>query len=76
MPQLLMVYYCIPTAADHYLEMISRLKVNHFYTSPSTIRVLRKAGEKCVKKYDLSSLKTIGSGKEVMKLYGLLTIIE
>ena len=42
--------------------MVERLKVNQFHTTPSAIRRLMKSGDKYVKNYDLSSLKTIGSG--------------
>jgi len=42
--------------------MVERLKVNQFHTTPSAIRRLMKSGDKYIKKYDLSSLKTIGSG--------------
>ena len=42
--------------------MVQRLKVNQFHTTPSAIRILMKADNKYVKDYDLSSLKTIGSG--------------
>ena len=46
--------------------MIERLKVNHFYTSPATIRLLMKAGDDFFREHELLSLKTIGSGKEIM----------
>ena len=42
--------------------MVERLKVNQFHTTPSAIRRLMRSGNKYVEKYDLSSLKTIGSG--------------
>ena len=45
-----------------YWEMVQRLKVNHFYTSPSAIRKLMKADHNYADNYDLSSLKTIASG--------------
>ena len=45
-----------------YWEMVQRLKVNHFYTSPSAIRKLMKADRNYADNYDLSSLKTIASG--------------
>ena len=47
--------------------MIQNLQVNHFYTTPASIRRLMKAErDKHVdlNKYDLSSLKTIGSGND------------
>lgn len=45
-----------------YWEMVQRLKVNHFYTTPSAIRKLMKADRDCTNGYDLSSLRTIASG--------------
>ena len=44
--------------------MVEQLKVNQFHTTPSAIRMLMKAGDKYVKDYDLSSLKTIGAGTQ------------
>ena len=54
------VYYT--TYTGRYWEMIERLKVNQFNTTPSAIRCLMKSGSRFVKQHDLSSLKTIGSG--------------
>ena len=45
-----------------YWEMVERLKINHFYTSPAAIRKLMKENLNCVQGYDVSSLKTIASG--------------
>ncbi len=42
--------------------MVQRLKVNQLYTSASAIKGLMKAGDEIVRKYDRSSLRTIGSG--------------
>ena len=44
-----------------YWEMVQRLKINQFYTAPTAIRSLLKSGDSYPKKYDLSSLKTLGS---------------
>jgi acetyl-CoA synthetase len=49
--------------SGRYWEMVERLKVNHFYTTPSAIRKLMKSKDCSVDSYDLSSLKTIGSGE-------------
>lgn len=43
--------------------MVQRLKINQFYGAPTSIRLLLNYGEEWVKKYDRSSLKTLGSGK-------------
>ena len=45
-----------------YWETVEQLKVNQFHTTPSAIRRLMKSGDKYVKDYDLSSLRTIRSG--------------
>ncbi|NXX48213.1 ACS2L synthetase, partial [Tricholaema leucomelas] len=44
-----------------YWEVVQRLKVNQFYGAPTAIRLLLNYGEEWVKKYDRSSLKTLGS---------------
>uniref|UniRef100_A0A8B9PVN1 acetate--CoA ligase n=1 Tax=Apteryx owenii TaxID=8824 RepID=A0A8B9PVN1_APTOW len=44
-----------------YWEMVQRLKINQFYGAPTAIRLLLKYGNEWVKKYDRSSLKTLGS---------------
>ncbi len=42
-------------------EVCEKYKVTHFYTSPTAIRALMKEDIKYVNKYDLSSLKVLGS---------------
>ncbi len=42
-------------------KMIEEHKINQFYTAPTAIRVLHKMGEDEPKKYDLSSLKVLGT---------------
>lgn len=53
----------IPTWPDagRFWEVCDKYKVNIFYTAPTAIRALMAAGDEWVEKYDLSSLKTIGS---------------
>jgi len=41
--------------------MIENHRINQFYTAPTAIRVLHKMGEDEPKKYDLSSLKVLGT---------------
>ena len=53
--------------------MIDRLKVNQFFTVPSTIRLLIKLGDKLVTKYNLSSLKTIASGEYTISIEPTIT---
>ena len=42
-------------------QMVQELKINQFYTAPTAIRVLHKMGEEEPKKYDLSSLRVLGT---------------
>ena len=49
--------------------MVQRLKVTHFYTAPTAIRMLIRKGDEWVKKYDRSSLRILGCGET-------LTIIQ
>nr|XP_006638907.1 PREDICTED: acetyl-coenzyme A synthetase 2-like, mitochondrial [Lepisosteus oculatus] len=44
-----------------YWETVERLRINQFYGAPTAIRLLLKYGDNWVKKYDRSSLKTLGS---------------
>ncbi|XP_010576160.1 PREDICTED: acetyl-coenzyme A synthetase 2-like, mitochondrial [Haliaeetus leucocephalus] len=44
-----------------YWEVVQRLKINQFYGAPTAIRLLLNYGEEWVKKYDRSSLRTLGS---------------
>jgi acetyl-CoA synthetase len=41
--------------------MVENHRINQFYTAPTAIRVLHKMGEDAPKKYDLSSLKVLGT---------------
>lgn len=43
--------------------MVQRLKINQFYGAPTAIRLLLKYGDEWVRKYDRSTLKTLGSGE-------------
>ncbi|XP_063104672.1 acetyl-coenzyme A synthetase 2-like, mitochondrial [Cavia porcellus] len=47
--------------AGRYWETVQRLRVNQFYGAPTAIRLLLKLGDGWVKKYDRSSLRTLGS---------------
>ena len=42
-------------------EIVEKYKVNQFYTAPTAIRALQVYGTNHIEKYDLSSLKVIGS---------------
>lgn len=58
-----LLFESTPTYPDpgRYWETVQRLKVNQFYTAPTAIRLLIKHGDEHVEKYDLSSLRTLGS---------------
>jgi len=42
-------------------KLIDRFKITHFYTAPTAIRSLMRFGEEPIKKYQLSSLRILGS---------------
>lgn len=42
-------------------QIVAKHKATHFYVAPTALRLLRKAGEHEIEKYDLSSLRTLGS---------------
>uniref|UniRef100_A0A3Q3GX56 Propionate--CoA ligase n=1 Tax=Labrus bergylta TaxID=56723 RepID=A0A3Q3GX56_9LABR len=44
-----------------YWETVERLKITQFYGAPTALRLLLKYNESWVKKYDRSSLRTLGS---------------
>lgn len=47
--------------AGRFWEVVEKYKVTHFYTAPTAIRALMSFDLDFVKKYDLSSLKVLGS---------------
>ena len=53
----------VPTYPDagRFWAVCEKHKVNQFYTAPTAIRALMGQGEEFVTKYDLSSLKVLGS---------------
>ncbi|MDR3411539.1 MAG: acetate--CoA ligase [Formivibrio sp.] len=53
----------VPTWPDagRYWEMVERLKINVFYTAPTAIRAVMREGDAWPRKYDLSSLRLLGS---------------
>jgi acetyl-CoA synthetase len=58
-----MMFEGVPTYPDagRFWEVVEKYKVNQFYTAPTAIRALMAAGEDIPDKYDLSSLKVLGS---------------
>ena len=53
----------VPTYPDpgRFWATVDKWQVNQFYTAPTAIRALMAQGEKWVEKYDLSSLRLLGS---------------
>ncbi|PNQ72555.1 acetate--CoA ligase [Hanstruepera neustonica] len=53
----------VPSYPDfgRFWEIVQKHQVNQFYTAPTAIRALAKQGSELVEKYDLSSLKVLGS---------------
>ncbi|MCL4115254.1 UNVERIFIED_CONTAM: hypothetical protein GTU68_047947 [Idotea baltica] len=53
----------VPSYPDYgrFWEVVQKHKVNQFYTAPTAIRALAKQNLDFVEKYDLSSLKVLGS---------------
>ncbi|KAL8449805.1 hypothetical protein Emed_002768 [Eimeria media] len=58
-----MLFQGIPTypTPGRYWELVQKWKVTQLYTSPTAIRALMMHGEEWPKKYDLSTLRVIGS---------------
>lgn len=53
----------VPSYPDfgRFWEVVEKHKITQFYTAPTAIRALAKQGVDLVEKYDLSSLKVLGS---------------
>ncbi|VAW19315.1 Acetyl-CoA synthetase [hydrothermal vent metagenome] len=53
----------VPTWPDagRFWQVVDKYKVNQFYTAPTAIRALLAQGDEWVTKYDLSSLKVLGT---------------
>ena len=58
-----MMFEGVPTYPDagRFWQICEKHKVNQFYTAPTAIRALMAQGEEFPAKYDLSSLKVLGS---------------
>ncbi len=58
-----MMFESIPTYPnpDRYWQVIEKWKVNQFYTAPTAIRAIAAAGEEWPAKYDMPSLRILGS---------------
>ena len=53
----------VPSYPDfgRFWDIVEKHKVNQFYTAPTAVRALAKHGTELIEKYDLSSLKVLGS---------------
>lgn len=53
----------VPTYPDatRFWEVVDKHKVNQFYTAPTAIRALMGKGSEIIEKFDLSSLKVLGT---------------
>lgn len=47
--------------ASRYWDFVDKWKATQLYTAPTAIRLLRRMGDEAVAKYDLSSLRVLGS---------------
>jgi len=58
-----MMFEGVPTYPDagRFWRMVDKYGVNIFYTAPTAIRALAACGDEWVKKYDLSSIKVLGT---------------
>lgn len=58
-----MMFEGVPTFPDagRFWQICEKHQVNQFYTAPTAIRALMAHGESFVKKYDLSSIKLLGT---------------
>ena len=64
-----MMFEGVPNYPDYgrFWEIVEKHKVNQFYTAPTAIRALMKEGDSWPNKYDLSSLKMLGTVGEPIK---------
>ena len=58
-----LMFESIPTYPnpDRYWQVIEKWKVNQFYTAPTAIRAIAAAGEEWPSKYNMDSLRILGS---------------
>ncbi|EGW35009.1 uncharacterized protein SPAPADRAFT_130864 [Spathaspora passalidarum NRRL Y-27907] len=57
------VFEGTPAYPDYgrFWQIVEKHKATHFYVAPTALRLLRKSGEQELAKYDISSLRTLGS---------------
>ena len=64
-----MMFEGVPNYPDfgRFWEIVEKHKVNKFYTAPTALRALMKEGDKWPEKYNLDSLKILGTVGEPIK---------
>ncbi len=64
-----MMFEGVPNYPDYgrFWQIVEKHKVNQFYTAPTAIRALMKEGDSWPNKYDLSSIKILGTVGEPIK---------
>ena len=57
------IFESTPAYPDYgrYWRIINRWKATHFYVAPTAMRLIKKVGEAEIAKYDISSLRVLGS---------------
>ncbi|CCD26010.2 acetate--CoA ligase ACS2 NDAI_0G02350 [Naumovozyma dairenensis CBS 421] len=57
------IFESTPAYPDYgrYWRIIERYKATHFYVAPTALRLIKKIGEAEISKYDISSLRVLGS---------------
>ena len=58
------VILVLTLCAGRYWEMVERQKITHFYTAPTALHLLLKAGDEWVHRYNRSSLRVLGCGEQ------------
>ncbi|UMZ74611.1 acetate--CoA ligase [Natranaerofaba carboxydovora] len=58
-----LVFEGVPTypEPDRFWQVVEKYKVNIFYTAPTALRALKKAGDEWIENRDLSSLRLLGT---------------
>lgn len=57
------IFESTPAYPDYgrYWRIIERHRATHFYVAPTALRLIKRVGESEIDKYDISSLRTLGS---------------
>ena len=57
------IFESTPAYPDYgrYWRIIQRHKATHFYVAPTALRLIKRVGEQEISKYDISSLRVLGS---------------